>query len=112
VIPVKPSSPFSASKASAKHFFSAYIRTYQVEALVARPSNSYGFRRHPEKLIPKALTRTQLGLEGPLYAQGSRGDWIYVEDPARLLADLAISGEARRAYNLPGGHRLADLQLL
>ncbi|MFP3287941.1 MAG: dTDP-glucose 4,6-dehydratase [Acidilobus sp.] len=111
--PLRPSSPYSASKASAEHFVFAYVRTYKVEALVARPSNNYGPRQHPEKLIPKAIIRTLLGLEVPLYGSGlQRRDWMYVEDTARLLVDLALRGEAGRAYNLPGGHTLTNIQVL
>ncbi|ADL19067.1 DTDP-glucose 4,6-dehydratase [Acidilobus saccharovorans 345-15] len=111
--PLRPSSPYSASKASAEHFVLAYVRTYGLEALVARPSNNYGPRQHPEKLIPKAIIRTLLGLEVPVYGSGlQRRDWMYVEDTARLLVDLALKGEAGRGYNLPGGHVATNLEIL
>ena len=112
--PLSPSSPYSASKASADLFVRAYVRTYGVEAIIVRPSNNYGPRQHPEKLVPKAIIRTLLGLHVPVYGDGSQErDWIYVEDTARVLADLLGRAEWRgEAYNVPGGQRVRNLDLL
>jgi dTDP-glucose 4,6-dehydratase len=111
--PLKPSSPYSASKASADLFVLAYVRTYGVDALVVRPSNNYGPRQHPEKFIPKAIIRTLMGMEVPVYGDGrQRRDWIYVEDTASLIMRLVSEGEKGQVYNLPGGHVVSNLELL
>ena len=112
--PVNPSSPYSASKASADLFVRAYVRTYGVEAIIVRPSNNYGPRQHPEKLIPKAIIRTLLGLHVPVYGDGSQErDWIYVEDTARVIADIVDRAEWRgEVYNVPGNQRVRNLELL
>lgn len=112
--PLNPSSPYSAAKASADHFVKAYVRTYGVKAIIVRPSNNYGPRQHPEKLIPKAIIRTLLGLHVPVYGDGSQErDWIYVEDTARVIADLLDSAEWRgEAYNVPGNQRVKNIELL
>jgi len=60
--PINPSTPYSAAKASADLFVKAYIRTYGINAIIIRPSNNYGPRQFPEKLIPKTIIRTLLGL--------------------------------------------------
>lgn len=67
-----PSSPYSASKASAEMFIKSYIRTYGTDAIIIRPSNMYGERQYPEKFIPKAIIRGLLGLEVPVYGSGNQ----------------------------------------
>jgi len=80
---------------------------------VVRPSNNYGPRQHPEKFIPKAIIRTLMGMEVPVYGDGrQRRDWIYVEDTASLIMRLVSEGEKGQVYNLPGGHVVSNLELL
>ena len=69
-LPVKAIIVLSASKASANLFVKAYVKTYRVKAIIIRPSNNYGPRHHPEKLIPKAIIRTLMGLHVPVYGDG------------------------------------------
>jgi len=71
--PLNPSSPYSASKASADLFVKAYVRTYKVKAIILRPSNNYGPKQFPEKFIPKIIIRTLLGLHVPIYGDGKHG---------------------------------------
>ncbi|WP_016730708.1 dTDP-glucose 4,6-dehydratase [Saccharolobus islandicus] len=112
--PLNPSSPYSASKASADLFVKAYVRTYSVNAIIVRPSNNFGPRQFPEKLIPKAIIRTFLGLHVPIYGDGKQErDWIFVEDTARIIADLIDKAEWRReVYNIPGKQRVSNLELV
>lgn len=112
--PLNPSSPYSASKASADLFVKAYVRTYNVKAIIVRPSNNYGPRQLPEKFIPKAIIRTLLGLHVPVYGDGkAERDWIFVEDTARIIADLLDRAEWKgEVYNIPGKQRVTNLDLL
>ncbi|MEM1627342.1 MAG: dTDP-glucose 4,6-dehydratase [Sulfolobaceae archaeon] len=112
--PLNPSSPYSASKASADLFVKAYVRTYSVEAVIVRPSNNYGPRQFPEKFIPKAILRTLMGLHVSIYGDGRQErDWIYVEDTARIIADLIEKAEWKgEVYNIPGGYRVTNLELI
>ncbi|MCG2871693.1 MAG: dTDP-glucose 4,6-dehydratase [Sulfolobales archaeon] len=112
--PLNPSSPYSASKASADLFVKAYVRTYKVKAVILRPSNNYGPRQFPEKFIPKIIIRTLLGLHVPIYGDGKQErDWIFVEDTARIIADLLERAEWKgEVYNIPGKQRVTNLDLL
>ena len=64
----KPSSPYSASKASADHFVNSYIRTYGINAVISNCCNNYGPYQYPEKLIPKMISNIILNIELPIYA--------------------------------------------
>ncbi|MFP3242920.1 MAG: dTDP-glucose 4,6-dehydratase [Caldisphaera sp.] len=112
--PLNPSSPYSASKASGDMFVKAYSRTYGVENIIVRPSNNYGPRQFPEKFIPKAIIRSLMNLHVPVYGDGSQErDWIYVEDTAKIIWDLIKKAEWKgEVYNLPGGQRVTNLELL
>lgn len=112
--PLRPSSPYSASKASADLFVKAYVRTYGINAILVRPSNNYGPRQFPEKLIPKAIIRTLLGMHVPVYGDGkAERDWIFVEDTARIVFDVMRKAEWKgEAYNIPGGQRYNVLEIL
>lgn len=110
---LNPSSPYAASKASADLFVRAYIRTYGIDAFTVRPSNNFGPRQYPEKFVPKAIIRTLLGLHVPVYGDGrQQRDWIYVEDTARVILYLLKEGKKGEVYNVPGGQRVTNLQML
>jgi dTDP-glucose 4,6-dehydratase len=112
--PLNPSSPYSASKASADLFVKAYVRTYKVKAVILRPSNNYGPRQFPEKFIPKIIIRTLIGLHVPIYGDGKQErDWIFVEDTARIIADLLERAEWKgEVYNIPGKQTVSNLELV
>ncbi|MCI4455210.1 MAG: NAD-dependent epimerase/dehydratase family protein, partial [Sulfolobus sp.] len=99
--PLNPSSPYSASKASADLFVKSYVRTYKAKAIIVRPSNNYGPRQFPEKFVPKIIIRTLLGMHVPIYGDGNQErDWIFVEDTARIIADLLERAEWKgEVYN-------------
>ena len=111
---LNPSSPYSASKASADLFVKAYIRTYRINAIIIRPCNNYGPRQFPEKLIPKAIIRTLMGLEVPIYGDGKQErDWMYVEDTARIIFDIISKANWKgEVYNLAGKQIVNNLELL
>ncbi|MEP3855624.1 MAG: dTDP-glucose 4,6-dehydratase [Porticoccus sp.] len=99
-----PSSPYSASKASADHLARAWHRTYGLPILVTNCSNNYGPYHFPEKLIPHVILNALSGKPLPVYGDGSQvRDWLYVEDHARALIEVLNRGVVGETYNI-GGH--------
>ncbi len=102
--PLRPSSPYSASKASGDLFILSYARTYGVDAKIVRPSNMYGPYQHPEKLIPRTVARILLGRPAVIYGDGGDvRDYLYVEDFCEAL-DAIIERGRHAVYNVPGGN--------
>jgi dTDP-glucose 4,6-dehydratase len=101
--PLAPSSPYSASKASADLLALAYANTYGLDVLVTRCSNNYGPFQMPEKLIPLMVLSALKGAPLPVYGDGRQvRDWIHVEDHCIGVALAAIKGRSARVYNLGG----------
>ncbi|MEO9656074.1 dTDP-glucose 4,6-dehydratase [Marinomonas sp.] len=99
-----PSSPYSASKASSDHLVRAWLRTYGLPTVVTNCSNNYGPYHFPEKLIPHVILNALAGKLLPVYGDGSQiRDWLYVEDHARALVEVATNGRIGETYNI-GGH--------
>ncbi|MDI5934173.1 dTDP-glucose 4,6-dehydratase [Halomonas kalidii] len=102
--PYAPSSPYSASKASADHLVRAWRRTYGLPSLVTNCSNNYGPYQFPEKLIPLMILNALEGRPLPVYGRGEQvRDWLYVEDHARALHTVIGHGHPGQTYNI-GGH--------
>jgi len=101
VWPPNPSSPYSASKASADLLIKAYGKTYGLRYIIVRPSNNYGPYQHPEKLIPRTIIRLLLGRPATIYGDGSQvRDWLYVEDFCKALYIVAVKGRDKEVYNI------------
>lgn len=99
-----PSSPYSATKASADHLVRAWLRTYGLPTLISNCSNNYGPYHFPEKLIPHIILNALNGRELPVYGDGMQiRDWLYVDDHARALVLVATQGQIGQSYNI-GGH--------
>lgn len=99
--PLRPSSPYSASKASADLLALAYFRTYGVPVSVSRCSNNYGPHQFPEKLIPLTIERALADSPVPVYGEGLNvRDWIYVEDHCRAVDLIVRTGRAGEVYNV------------
>jgi dTDP-glucose 4,6-dehydratase len=106
-----PSSPYSASKASADMFANAMWETYDLPITVVRPTNVYGPRQHPEKLIPKFTLRSLKGKSLPLYGDGSNvRQWLYVSDLCEVLLSIIRSGD-HTTYNLAGPSYKTNLEV-
>lgn len=87
--PLNPSSPYSASKASADLLVNSYKRTFNFPAIIVRPSNNYGPWQYPEKLIPLAVLKILRGEKIPVYALGTNvREWLYMEDSAAGILAL------------------------
>jgi len=110
---LKPSSPYSASKAAADLFALAYCKTHDLDVVIARCTNNYGPYQFPEKLIPKTIIRAVLGLPVPLYGKGTNvRDWIYVLDFCEALDLLLNEGECGEIYNVSAGNELRNTDLV
>lgn len=102
--PYAPSSPYSASKASSDHLVRAWLRTFGLPMIVTNCSNNYGPYHFPEKLIPLMILNALSGKPLPVYGDGKQiRDWLFVEDHARALVQVATKGEIGETYNI-GGH--------
>ena len=110
---LKPSSPYSASKAAADLFAQAYHRTYNLDIVIARCTNNYGPYQYPEKLIPKTIIRAYLHLPVPIYGTGSNiRDWIYVVDFCEALDILLKKEKSGEIYNVSAGNELRNIDLV
>jgi dTDP-glucose 4,6-dehydratase len=110
--PYAPSSPYSASKASADHLARAWRRTYGLPVIITNCSNNYGPYQFPEKLIPLMILNALEGRPLPVYGRGDQvRDWLHVEDHARALYKTATEGRPGETYNIGGGneHRNVDV---
>ncbi|NYT66497.1 dTDP-glucose 4,6-dehydratase [Alcaligenaceae bacterium] len=102
--PYAPSSPYSASKASADHLVRAWHKTFGLPVLITNCSNNYGPYQFPEKLIPLVILNALQGKPLPIYGQGDQvRDWLYVEDHAKALYQVIVNGKVGETYNI-GGH--------
>ena len=99
-----PSSPYSAAKASSDHLVRAWQRTFELPTLITNCSNNYGPYQFPEKLIPLIILNALEGKPLPIYGDGKQvRDWLYVDDHARALLNVALTGKVGETYNI-GGH--------
>ncbi len=111
--PYAPSSPYSASKASADHLARAWRRTYGLPVIVTNCSNNYGPYQFPEKLIPLVILNALEGRPLPVYGRGDQvRDWLHVEDHARALYRTATEGSPGETYNIGGGNEHRNLDVV
>ena len=109
----KPSSPYSASKASSDHLVSSYVRTYKIDGIITNCSNNYGPRQHPEKLIPKLVYNILNNKKLPIYGKGGNSrEWIFVKDHCEALIKIYKSGRKGEFYNIGSNYNLDNLELV
>lgn len=110
---LRPSSPYSASKASADMFCLAYTRTYDLDIAIVRPTNNFGPYQFPEKLIPKTIIRAFLGLKVPIYGSGKNvRDWIYVLDTCEAIDLVLRRGKRGEIYNVSAGNEIENIEVV
>ena len=111
--PLRPSSPYSSSKASGDLIALAYWRTYGVPVTVSRSSNNFGRYQYPEKLIPRMIRLALQDRLLPVYGDGRNvRDWLYVEDHCRALDLILHGGRAGEVYNVGGGNGWSNLEMV
>lgn len=111
--PYLPSSPYSASKASSDHLVRAWHRTYGLPVVVTNCSNNYGPYHFPEKLIPLMILNALEGKPLPVYGNGQQvRDWLFVEDHARALYQVATQGIVGETYNIGGWNEKQNIDVV
>ena len=109
----KPSSPYSASKASSDHLVRAWNRTYGLPIIITNCSNNYGPFQNNEKLIPTIIRKLLSGEKVPIYGDGNQiRDWLYVNDHAHALHKVSIEGKIGETYNIGGNSERTNLEVV
>jgi dTDP-glucose 4,6-dehydratase len=110
--PIRPRSPYAASKAGGDLQVLAYYTTYGTPVLITRGSNTYGPHQYPEKLIPLFVTNLLDGETVPVYGDGLQvRDWLHAEDHARGIAHVLEHGTPGQVYNIGGGNGRTNLEI-
>lgn len=111
--PLKTSSPYSSSKASADLFVHAYNRTYGLPITISRCSNNYGPNHFPEKLIPLMIINVLNDKPLPVYGDGQNvRDWLYVEDHCEAIDLIIHDGKIGEVYNVGGHNEMANIDIV
>ena len=111
--PLNPSSPYSASKASADFLVQAYHRTFGLNTTISRCSNNYGPYHFPEKLIPLMISRVLNNESLPVYGNGENvRDWLHVEDHCSAIDLIIHKGKSGEIYNVGGHNEKTNLEVV
>ena len=111
--PYNPSSPYSASKASADHLVKAWNRTYKLPTIILNSSNNYGPKQHHEKLIPLTIKNALSKKIIPIYGNGlQKRDWIYVEDCTNAIIKVINYGKAGDNYNIGSRNVITNIDIV
>lgn len=107
---LKPSNPYSASKAAADMLVLAWSRTYDLEYIILRPTNNYGIGQYCEKLIPLSVKLLSIGRKINLHDEGKPvRTWLHAEDTASAVIDIIVSGKINQIYNVSGNLERSNL---
>jgi dTDP-glucose 4,6-dehydratase len=110
--PLRPSSPYAASKAGGDMQVLAWHHTYGMDVVITRGSNTFGPRQYPEKLIPLFVTNALDGLELPVYGDGRQvRDWIHADDHCAGIWTALEHGDSGAVYNVGGGSELPNIAI-
>ncbi len=111
--PLRPSSPYSATKTGADLLVSSYFHTYGLETVICRGSNTYGPYQYPEKLIPLMILNALSGDHLPVYGDGRNvRNWLFVEDFGRGIGHVLAHGVPGEAYNCGGPDECENLEVV
>ncbi|MFC1645679.1 dTDP-glucose 4,6-dehydratase [Candidatus Omnitrophota bacterium] len=109
---LKPSSPYSASKAAADLLIQSYIRTFDFPGVIVRPSNNYGPWQYPEKFIPVIIYKALNNEKIPVYAKGLNvREWLYVSDCAAAIIKILNKGKIGEIYNVGSGFEKRNIEV-
>ncbi len=108
---LKPSNPYSATKAAADMLIQAWARTYGIFYVIVRPTNNYGIGQYVEKLIPKSIKYLQLSRKIPLHNNGTPiRNWLHAQDTADAIMTIIDSNVKNEIYNICGGFEQNNLE--
>ena len=111
--PLRPSSPYAASKAGADLLVLAYHRTFGMDATISRCSNNYGPYQFPEKLIPKMILLASQDLLLPVYGKGDNvRDWLHSWDHCQAIDLIVRKGKAGQVYNVGGNNERKNIDIV
>jgi dTDP-glucose 4,6-dehydratase len=107
---LKPSNPYSATKAAADMLILAWNRTYKIPYVIVRPTNNYGIGQYVEKLIPKSCKSLLVGKKIPLHDNGApTRNWLHASDTASAIITIILAGVKNEIYNIAGGFEQSNL---
>jgi dTDP-glucose 4,6-dehydratase len=110
---LKPSNPYSATKAAADMLILAWARTYKTNYIIVRPTNNYGIGQYVEKLIPKTCKYLNLGRKIPLHNSGAPiRNWLHAEDTANAVIKIIENDVKNEIYNIAGGFEQSNLDTI
>lgn len=99
--PLKPNNPYAATKASAEHLVRASQKTFQLPAIIVRPSNNYGYWQYPEKFVPVIILKALRNQRIPVYGRGEQiREWLHVSDCAAGIQQILTRGKVGEIYNI------------
>ena len=111
--PINPSSPYSASKASADLLVKSYNRTFNLNTTISRCSNNYGPYQYPEKLIPLMILKALNNEKLPVYGNGANiRDWLHVYDHCVAIDYIIHKGKSGEVYNVGGHNEKSNLEVV
>jgi dTDP-glucose 4,6-dehydratase len=109
--PLRPSSPYAASKAGGDLQVLAAVRTFGVDACITRAANNYGPNQYPEKIVPLFVTNALDGEPLPVYGDGrQRREWLHAEDHCAAVELVLRKGQSGEIYNV-GGEELENIEV-
>lgn len=110
---LKPSNPYSATKAAADMLVLAWARTYNLPYIIIRPTNNYGVGQYVEKLIPKSCKYLNIGKKIPIHNKGEPiRNWLHAEDTASAVIAIIESNTVNEIYNICGGFEQSNLKTI
>lgn len=110
---LNPGNPYSASKCSGDLLIQSYINTYKIPAIIVRPTNNFGPRQYPEKLIPFFVKRLMEGKTVPVYGDGMNvRDWLYVGDTCAAINGILSAGKVGEIYNIAGENEMSNIVIV
>lgn len=110
---LKPSNPYSATKASAEMLVLSYARTYGIDYVISRSANNYGERQYFEKLLPKCISSIENGTKIPIHGDGSYiRDWTYVKDNVDGIFTILESGIKNEVFNIAAENHMRNLEVV
>ena len=108
----QPSSPYSASKASADHLVKSFVRTYKLPAIISNCCNNYGPNQFPEKLIPKLIYNIIKNKPLLIYGRGKNSrEWIHVQDHCEALLKIFLRGKIGESYNVGSNQNIQNIDI-